>query len=582
MRLKDQSAQSQVGRCDRPTGSSQMSSSDPTREQSVPTLSQTMTILDYSHDVDPLVRLFATDLCDPENPFIPENSMNTYIQLSQESVHNNTDPQLSQTSDSPMGHDFAPDQGYIQTLDTELTNLSRDVYISRLKELTHDNENTISWYRTILLSRARSVQGCPLGELITRKSTVTSSSATKYARDCCTIQAFLLGNPSGIDDIFKLDSKNKSKTSVVSESVSTNCSIIELRTTLQNALGRLVELERNDKIHTKEIESLKKSNQKLRDDLKESVDKFETLQASYDRKCAQYDSNFKLFKQKSKAIGEFEYDEYLKNVERFDKEATRQSQLISNIKKNVSELKLQSQRSYANVTQQEPRYPIEVNTIESRIVVSSKNVQPPVQSTANGVPVRENLSNDKPIVSTTERDSHKLKNVTQPNDMKSSNAPENTHVVPDGPTRNNSWSNELPTESSEMSGANERHFNIPVRVQGHTAETECTDNNFFSGVKKRKSARFYLSGIESRSTRQGIIEYCEKNKVKVTYCRIFSPRNRQRFLTAKINVTEECAYKLESSDFWPAGVSCREWLNDREWQQKFTDEHDRDQHNIQS
>ena len=46
-------------------------------------------------------------------------------------------------------------------LDRELLDLPRDSYGSKLKELTHDNYDTITWYRNTLASRARSIEGCP-------------------------------------------------------------------------------------------------------------------------------------------------------------------------------------------------------------------------------------------------------------------------------------------------------------------------------------------------------------------------------------------------------------------------------------
>lgn len=39
-------------------------------------------------------------------------------------------------------------------------------------------------------------------------------------------------------------------------------------------------------------------------------------------------------------------------------------------------------------------------------------------------------------------------------------------------------------------------------------------------------------------------------------------------MTAKVNVSPEFAKTVESPTFWPDGVRCRQWMNNREWEQK--------------
>ncbi|CAC5381565.1 unnamed protein product [Mytilus coruscus] len=86
--------------------------------------------------------------------------------------------------DSSQGIHFVPNQDFIAMLDQELIDLPRDSYIVKLIELTNNSDDTITWYRSMLTSRAKAIQGCPLGKLITRKSKNKSSSSQKYAKDC--------------------------------------------------------------------------------------------------------------------------------------------------------------------------------------------------------------------------------------------------------------------------------------------------------------------------------------------------------------------------------------------------------------
>lgn len=69
----------------------------------------------------------------------------------------------------------------------------------------------------------------------------------RYASDCFIIQSYLLGDPTGIEDVIKADTRSKAKP--VSEGNSNTLSLIELRVTLQTVMARVAELEKNEVIH---------------------------------------------------------------------------------------------------------------------------------------------------------------------------------------------------------------------------------------------------------------------------------------------------------------------------------------------
>ncbi|CAC5405418.1 unnamed protein product [Mytilus coruscus] len=108
-------------------------------------------------------------------------------------------------------------------------------------------------------------------------------------------------------------------------------------------------------------------------------------------------------------------------------------------------------------------------------------------------------------------------------------------------------------------------YKIPVRLDGITEDIDTSpadsDENFFTGVKRKRTARYYLSGINPKSTRSGILAYLEKVNVHVTYLRLFNPKHSAQRLSAKLNVVENCADSIESHNFWPDGVQCRKWLS---------------------
>lgn len=90
--------------------------------------------------------------------------------------------------------------------------------------------------------------------------------------------------------------------------------------------------------------------------------------------------------------------------------------------------------------------------------------------------------------------------------------------------------------------------------------------DIFAGVERK--ARFYLSGINEKSTRKVILLYLEKYGVKVTYLKLFKDKHNTAQISAKLNVTEETANIIDTDNFWPTGVMCRRWLSNREWQDK--------------
>jgi hypothetical protein len=86
--------------------------------------------------------------------------------------------------------------------DDALQNLPKDLYVDKLLELTANNEQSVIEYRCALHAKAKNIQGCPPGKLITRKTTKSSPSTTKYARDCFALYMYCSGDSSLLSDVF--------------------------------------------------------------------------------------------------------------------------------------------------------------------------------------------------------------------------------------------------------------------------------------------------------------------------------------------------------------------------------------------
>lgn len=151
-----------------------------------------------------------TDLLNCDN--IIENDEFVYLFTSESSTAPvSTDHYCSNSTNirsSQLVEDYDSDgsllsQSEIDNLDSNLQNLPKELYISKLLELCLSNESLILWYRGLLCTRARKFKDCPTGNLINRKTTKASSSAEKYARDCFTLYMFFYGEKHGIENVFE-------------------------------------------------------------------------------------------------------------------------------------------------------------------------------------------------------------------------------------------------------------------------------------------------------------------------------------------------------------------------------------------
>lgn len=99
---------------------------------------------------------------------------------------------------TPTSKHDAPDM-----LDNETYGLLRDDYVSKLVQLCENQEDALIHYRQTLLSRARSIDGCPKAKLVTRRTTGNKSAQFKYANDCYLLNQFIAGdNSMELKDVF--------------------------------------------------------------------------------------------------------------------------------------------------------------------------------------------------------------------------------------------------------------------------------------------------------------------------------------------------------------------------------------------
>jgi hypothetical protein len=87
------------------------------------------------------------------------------------------------------------------------------------------------------------------------------------------------------------------------------------------------------------------------------------------------------------------------------------------------------------------------------------------------------------------------------------------------------------------------------------------DDNMFEGVgRKGRTRRYYIGGIRSNSTRQGMCNYLAHKNIHPTAVRVMS--SGRGCLAAKITVAAFEGVSLEDKQFWSSGINCRRWYGE--------------------
>lgn len=504
------------------------------------------------------------------------------------------------------GH-TALDQMEIDTLDSQLQNLPKEIYISKLLDLCSNDESMVCWYRNSLCLRARKHPECPQGKLFSRKTTKSNSSTAKYAKDCYILYMFLQGEKSCINEIFD---KNKGS-ALVPEMSKVNT--VEIKVAIQTLMQRVTNLEEVVKSKEKTIDSLASHLKSLQSEHEQLYSEHERLKAESMSRFTKYDSFQKLTTDNIKRV-ETEQMDYKIYKSKINDELKRLSKVSINFQKQMSALS--PRKSYASTlnkpifegteiakrgreslhqnddcspnhhehsllstvsssTSSSPSSPASETVIQNTVAEkvrelrakttyshSSHSCSTSVQSAnspsctpihTNGTPGSDNIKNkstpkrfsgpETPVSKTSRSDDRK-------------NADRNKFV--DG-------SLSVPrSRSVEYNGAS---CMVTLNDKRYQKESPKQEEDIFIGVTYRKTARYYLSGIDKTSSRSGIANYIERKGVKITHLMLFKPKFGRSRVSAKVNVPLEFATTVESPDFWPDGVRCRQWVNNREWEQ---------------
>ena len=104
-----------------------------------------------------------------------------------------------------------------------------------------------------------------------------------------------------------------------------------------------------------------------------------------------------------------------------------------------------------------------------------------------------------------------------------------------------------------------KHKSISQKSPCKTKEMSC-DPDGFIGVerKRRKTKKFFLTGIAENVNENQILSYLNKKNIIPTYLSIF-PSRRRGVLSSKIHVPSAASLLVQEENFWPKYVTCKPW-----------------------
>ncbi len=447
-------------------------------------------------------------------------------------------PSASQDSLSTNFNDFAAN------LDKEIVGLPRDIYIPSLCKKANNSDSVICSYRQWLVTFASKLPNCPKGRLYTRKSTDKSSSNFKFARDCYILQCFIDGDNSEIDQVFnsKVKDNNETKHSLRNE-ITDALAIVELKTqllSLQRSVSDLSSTKRETATALGnlrfELASVKSECDKLRQSNALMKQAIEFMSTDFNAQVASCEARHNVISETitnsvtspTVAVGDQSND-----VVVLDTDVNTQRSDITKHNKSSNKILVAD---------------ISVHTEDNSIVEVDAYL--PNKHDQNKVNTKNNHAANitrKPNIEFL-GDSHlKLNNV-------------NTHPAM--------------TITCDVTGDKITKHNRAVHVTDHIWSQESYhtksngDEDMFEGVKRVRTTRFYLSGIRSTTTRQGIINYLKERGVSVKGLRIFDNKHSSISVSAKLTIPTSESSIVDDVQFWPDGVFCRRWLSVNQWQDR--------------
>lgn len=491
----------------------------------------------------------------PQNTEMVDVLMNNRVNENQPEYDNQVEATYLNDAPSTSTNDFV-------LFDNVLQNVPKEMYIEKLLQLSSNNEQIIIEYRALLCARAKTIEGCPKGNLIQRRNTKGNPSSVRYAKDCYALYMFCNGDISHLTDVFdkKLDLSDTSK--------SFN---IDLHCLTQTLLERVRELESTVSNTNKVIKNMQKTISDLKSKNTALTADIEKVKNDFEAHSITCETFRKTTNARLKCVEGLDSTEEHAKSQRVNNELLKLSKICQNHQKQLSELKFSKSFAAAVSPPKAPTTRLQTSDSTSRSTDHSQN--PPDNNTpGNGINTTtpgnsphgvQDSSNSNQIIMQVKG----VTNLEQPPPNTEHNE-QTSQTVKSTPEQHMN-ENKLPIpvhisrEKNVSAKTESKNFNKPSTEKGNDKR------DVFLGIthRRRKNAQFYLTGIDRETTRDGIINYVRDRNIRVTYLSLFQPKYNPDCLSAKIHIPEENRETITMRSFWPRGVKCRPWINAHERQQ---------------
>lgn len=455
---------------------------------------------------------------------------------------------------------YIPSQNTIEIIDRTLHSQPRDIYIEKLSKMSN-NESLVTWYRTILFTRASQIEGCPKGKLCHRKTTVNSTSLIKYAKDCFVLNMFMEGDNSEIENVFS-KSKTQLNETVNNETLTEINPVenVEMASLVHSLVERISLLEKSMKSRNDTEKKLKNRISELENIVEANFCMFDRFQAEMQPKIDKCEANIKTFDSALENLGEFDYNIYRNQIDQINNNIKKNSSSIVNIRRHLKDA-----QSIVNKDRSSSDPVINRASVNA---VSDQTIN--TVTAGNETVVNRNINTvckltiDEPIV--TDSINSNISNELI-KDVDSST--QNKSDLPKGKENSRekyqfTYSEIVRTPSVTKTTENMQAFQIPVCVNRKIVSVE-PESDCFTAVSRNRVSRYYVTNINMSSTKKGLINYAEQKGVQISEITFFKPRKGR--ISARLNVRPGYRKLVESDDFWPDGIICRRWYNKREWSQ---------------
>ena len=477
-------------------------------------------------------------------------------------------------------------------------------------KLTNKSDDLTEWYRSVLVTRAKHVDGCPTGRLVNRRSTKVTSRVKKLAQDCYTLQQHVNGDSTHIEDVFsggRTPSKQTSRTDeceirITKETGTTldTINIVEL-------CAIVTELRESVKVVNEENNRYRKTIADLKSQMSEMKHQYDMMELD----MVKIKANCKLYNDTLKQVQEIDSTAVTRKIKQTETMCTSNKDRVNHLNKKITDLhsklhnietsQLTPKHTTISCEMEPPREGMSYtngpqdNDETTTVDLSTTDIVPQFISTSperlDLVADTNKLPSEPPGTCNTDSHGHckSYKTVTM---QTASHA--NMQKV------SAAVSNETQTKSTEdvyhtglrniptiLQGKVHEHVtqgkntpNYPTRIPNSSTKqanpVRKVNKDTFIGALRYKTSAYYIGNIGKETTEKGIMDFFKERGVVVTRLHMF--QTKAGGISAKLNVPSTFCKFLESEDFTlPDGIVGRSW--EQKQRRKYR-EHQSQGHNI--